>query len=308
MRAFSDTPWQRVAEIAAAQHGLITRRALIRCDVYPQAITRAIESGRLYRVHHGVYAVGRPPSNAYERVMAAVLACGPTALVSHRSALWLYDLTRLPTGPIDITITGNRDGHQGVRLHRSRSHLTRDHSHNIPVTTPARTLIDAIPLLTNKHLRRATSDVQTNGLTSVEVIREELENTRGRHIEPLARLVAEDVHAVTRSILEDILLDLSRDRRWPRPLVNGTVLGYEVDFAYPQWKLIIEADSYRFHGHKIAFEDDRQKWLDLEAGGQRVIPVTYTQVVHDRSRTAARLERILSRSRIEHEVGDVARS
>jgi very-short-patch-repair endonuclease len=292
MRPSDHTPWQRVAEIAVNQHGLVTTRQLTGCDLHPRAIPRAVESGRLFRVHQTVYAVGRPPSNAYERVMAAALACGPTALVSHVWALWLYGLARLPNRPIDITVTDKRDGPKGVRLHRCRSGLRTDRQNGIPVTTPARTLIDCIPHLTAKHLRRATSDVQIDGLTSVDAIREELERTKGRRIEPLARLVAEDVHEITRSALEDILLDLSRKRRWPKPRVNHTVLGYEVDFAYPQWRLVIEADSFTFHGTKIAFEDDHQKWLDLESGGQRVIPISYAQVVHDRRRTTARLERI----------------
>lgn len=258
-------------------------------------IEYAVDQGRLHRVHLGVYAVGRPPSTGYERAMAAVLACGPTALLSHRWALWLYGIGRLPAGDPDVTVSDSREGPKGVNLHHSRRALTRDHSHGIPVTRPERALIDCIPLLDEQQLRRATSDVQVDGLCGVDAIREELERTRGRHIAPLQRLVSEDSHAITRSLLEDLLLDMSRANAWAKPAMNETMFGIEVDFSYPQWNLVIDALGYRFHGNKVAFEDDATKRLHLEANGVHVVTVTYDQMTRHLARTRAQLERVIDR-------------
>jgi very-short-patch-repair endonuclease len=90
-----------------------------------------------------------------------------------------------------------------------------------------------------------------------------------------------------------MLVDLAREGGWAKPAINELVCGIEVDFSYPQWNLVFEADGYRFHGNKVKFEDDHEDRLYLEANGQRVIAVTYDQLTRRRTRTRARLERII---------------
>jgi very-short-patch-repair endonuclease len=103
----------------------------------------------------------------------------------------------------------------------------------------------------------------------------------------------EDQHGATRSLLEDLLLDLHRDKNLPMPEINAVIDGRECDFSFPSLRLIIEADGWETHRTRIAFEDDHDSRLDLEANGRRVIAVTYRQMTIGRERTAARLERII---------------
>jgi very-short-patch-repair endonuclease len=281
-----DTPLARIALIAGRQHRIVTLEQLRAAGFSATMIKTACQRGLLTRVGPGVYALGAPLSLPDERALAAVLAARPTGLLSHHWCRWLFRVGRLPRHDPDVTVTGNREL-GGVTIHRTRNPPTPDSNRGIPCTRPERMVIDCAPDLTGKDLRRLVNDVQIKRLAGVEALRTAAKDHPGRATGRVAALVADD-HGATRSLLEDLLLDLHRDHGLPKPAVNAVVEGVEVDFSYPG--LVIEADGYRYHGAtKIAFENDRARWLHLESRGQRVIAVSYRQVTEDRERTAGQL-------------------
>jgi predicted transcriptional regulator of viral defense system len=273
--------------LAAEQHGIVSRSQLIDAGVGPDTVDRWIKAGRLLRMYRGVYAVGHVPPSPQARAMAAVLACGSGAVLSHRSAGALWGLIRHHQ-PIDVTApTDHR--RSGIALHRSR--LTDGDvtvHYGIPTTTPARTLADLAQVLDPASLTRAVNDARLRHLASLDAIAAQLRN--GRATKVLADLVARP-DAPTRSVLEDRFLAFCDRHALPRPEVNVTVAGYEVDMLWRPQRLIAELDGRAFHGD---FERDRDKDADLLAAGHRVVRVTWRRLTRDRRREAARFRRLLA--------------
>jgi hypothetical protein len=154
-------------------------------------------------------------------------------------------------------------------------------------------IIDCAPCLSRQALRRVVNDVQIKRLTTPDRIRQAAESHPGRSTAAIHGLVADD-RGATRSLLEDLLVDLAKARGLPLPLINARVEGYEVDFAYPDRNLVIEADGWEFHRTRQQFEDDRRKRLELESKGQRVLWVSYRQVTELRPVTADQLAGIIA--------------
>ena len=184
-----------VARIAGAQHGCVTRSQLLDAGLNARAIDRRLERGRLIRLHRGVYAVGHVPPSPYASAMAAVLACGPGAVLSHRAAAALWGLIRWPptlevTAPTDRRVTG-------VATHRSRNldHVTTHY--DIPTTTPARTLLDLVPILAPASLTRAVNDARLRSLMSLADLDDVIARSPGR---ATTRLPAGPIEAPTRSV------------------------------------------------------------------------------------------------------------
>jgi very-short-patch-repair endonuclease len=286
----------RVSEIARSQWSQITTRQLKQVGLSLREIRGAVQRGFLFHAFYGVYSIGRPISSPHERAMAAVLACGPGALLSHHWALWNYDLARLPDHDPDVTVATSRHARPGITVHRTRNPPAHDHNHGIPTTSPNRSIIDAAPRLPSARLRRVVNQAQILRLTTAESLRGETLNMRGVSTSALLGELPEDQHGATRSLLEDLLLDLHRDRGLPEPTVNATVDGREVDFSYPALRLIIEADGWDTHRTRIAFEADRATRLALEAAGHRVVAVTYRQLTREYARTAGQLEAVIRAS------------
>lgn len=242
----------------------MTTQQLLAAGLSSAAISKRVRSGKLYRIHQGVYSVGHQGLSEPERWMAAVLACGPGAVLSHGAAAVHWGLLRPLEGPIDITVptqNGRRRRH-GVRIHRCASldqaHLrtsgwekrraplatVRD---RIPVTTVARTLADLPATLAPRLVRRAIRQAEFLGLGLGEI------ETDG-----------------TRSDLERDFLRLCRRFGLPLPEVNVEIGGMTVDFLWRAESLIVETDSYATHGGPVAFEDDRERDLRLRRLGYSV--------------------------------------
>jgi very-short-patch-repair endonuclease len=252
--------------------GVISARELRECGLTPRMIDRRVRSGRLHPLHRGVYAVGHAHLTPEGRFLAAVKACGPKAALSHFSAAvhWglLEPIERFP----DVTAPTVR-ARRGINSHRSRS-LLGDVvvHHGIPTTTPQRTLQDLERIKTPpKTLTRARRQAQTLRL-----------------IAP-----ANEPPAPTRSVLEDLVLDLIVNAGLAHPEVNvplridkTTVVP---DFRWPERRLIVEADGAAYHDNTK--REDAQRQALLEATGERVIRVTYAQAVHERDQTVERLRR-----------------
>ena len=273
----------RAAERAAGQWGVLTLAELRECGLDDDGIVRRARGGRLHRVHRGVYAVGHAGLTMRGQFLAAVKACGEGAVLSHLSAAALWDLVPYDeTRPIDVIATGPRRI-PGVAAHRTKHAPATVRYDNIPVTTPARTLIDLSSVLPFKPLRRAVREA----FARKRITANELQGTK----------LLNEAGNATRSELEDLVLDLIEQAGLERPRVNEPLPnGYIPDFRWPDQRLILEADSTTWHGDPISRQNDAQRQARLEADGERVLRVTYLQAVTNPQLTIERLRQALTKS------------
>lgn len=286
MRREVSTLDREIARLAATQHGCVTRSQLREAGLSARAVDRRLSQGRLVRIHRGVYAVGHMPPSPYARAVAAVLACGPGAVLSHRAAAALWGLIRWPR-TLEVTAPTDRRV-PGVRTHRSRR-LTEVTTHyGIRTTTPARTLLDLAPVLDPASLTRAVNDARLRHLLG----RDDLEEVVGRSPGRATRALALDqAQAPTRSVFEDAFLAFVDRHGLPRPEVNQRVAGYEVDMLWRPQRLVAELDGRAYHGD---FESDRERDADLLAADLRVVRVTWRRLTRAEDREAARFAALLT--------------
>ena len=274
-------PDQRVMAVAGRQHGCVSLAQLLDAGLTRRAVARRVERGWLLRRHRGVYLIG-PLEAPLSRLMAATLAVGAGAVLSHEAAAEAWRL--LPGGdPVDVTLA--RDGPRsrpGIRVHRVAHLPTEDvaRHRNLPLTSPARTLLDLAATHSPATLARAVEQAELLRLTSHGELTHYLSSRRSSR--GAARL-ERAVHPtqLTRSEAERRFLDLIRDARLPTPAANTRVAGHEVDFLWPAKRLIVEIDGYAFHSSRAAFERDRIRDTDLPARGYRVLRVTWRRLVEE---------------------------
>lgn len=295
---------QSVALEARKQHGLVTSSQLRAAGVTANVTSAWVHSGRLHRIHHGVYAVGHRALSREAWLMAAVLAVAPDAAVSHRSAGRLWGLVRDRVDPrqtpVDVIAPRRARRRRGIRVHFAASLPRRDLTRyaGIPVTRPARTLLDIAAVLPTDALRRAVRQAEVDGLARQGDLDAQLARTPPRYpgVRRLAAIVALGP-ARTRSELEDRMLALLRRRGFPTPLINARVAGVantvEVDFLFPDLRLVLETDGDRYHGTRLAREHDAARQADLEAAGYRVVRLNWRQVTAEEEQTVRRLRRIV---------------
>jgi hypothetical protein len=281
----------RVARLAARQWGVVSAADLRACGLTKQAVWRRVQAGRLHPLYRGVYAVGHTNLPLEGHFLAAVKACGPNGILSHFAAAALYGLVTWDDRYPEITTTRSAQ-HRGIRVHRTTTLAARDITRrkNIPITTPARTLIDLSSVLPFKPLRRATREAYALRLVTNATLADAMGRKRGTA--RLANIVATGVPP-TRSELEDAVLDLivSGGLEPPDVSVPITVGGRRVvpDFRWPEQRLVVEADGAAWHDHRLAREDDAERQAILEADGERVVRVTWDQAIRRRPQTLARL-------------------
>jgi hypothetical protein len=256
--AFSDD--ELIEQLAVGQLGLVTRAQLQAHGLTTHAIAGRVEARRLRVLHRGVYRVG-PVVAPYARELAAVLACGPQAVLSHRSAGWLWQLLPDPGNehPVDISlIQGERGRRPNLRRHRARLHATEVTVRGfIPVTVPGRTVIDLAALLETHELEGVLARAERSGLLE----RGELLTVSRRPGAPRLRALLENdsAPALTRSEAERRFLILIRKAQLPAPETNARVGAFEVDFFWRRERLIVEVDGYAYHGVRRKFEGDRRR-------------------------------------------------
>jgi very-short-patch-repair endonuclease len=283
-----------IVRLASRQHGNVTRQQLLGLGLGSAAITHRLRTGRLHRVHLGVYAVGRPAQTALERAAAAVLACGPKAALSHRAAaaLWGF-MPRWPT-LLDVTAAADRRPN-GIRTHRSRTLSTKDvrRHHGIRVTTPARTLLDVAPQLTDQQLTRAVNEaLLSNYLKESQLADVLARNPCHPGAARLTPFIEET--APTRSEFEDAFLDFCRRHGLPRPKTNAQVAGYEVDALFEAARVIVELDGYEYHKDRTSFATDRERDAATLARGYATVRITWGRLTRPE---ADRLRAILDARR-----------
>jgi very-short-patch-repair endonuclease len=286
-----------LAALAKRQHGVVTWAQLLDIGLGPHGIAERLRTGRLHRIHRGVYALSPARLRPEGYWLAAVLACGPGAVLSHRSAASLWEIRPSAAQAIDVTVPSRsgRKRRRGIKVHRS-SRLTaaevgtRD---GIPVTTIARTLLDLADVLPTQALKRAIDEVEYRRRFDLTAVHAVVEANPGRRGAKLLDLVTEPAQR-TRSDLEDDFLAFCRRHRLPRPDVGATIGGYEVDFIWPHAHLIVETDGLAAHRTRRAFEDDRKRDRRTLRAGYRTVRLTDRALRDDESEVAEALRELLA--------------
>jgi hypothetical protein len=289
-------PDAAIAALAGSQCGVVDVAQLHAAGLDDRAIARRVERGLLHPKHRGVYAVGHAHLPLEGRFLAALLACGAGAVLSHRAAAAVDGYLTWHGGPVDVLVKDTTTRvHRGIRVHRTirlEPHEIK-HRNGLVVTTPARTLVDLAAVLNYKTLRRATRHAQSLKLvTHPELIRTLARLRPCRGARKLEQILATGP-APTRSELEDLVLDFLLDAGFAKPAINVplTIGGRKVvpDFRWADQRLTLEADGADWHDNPVAATDDAERQALLEAHGDRVIRVRWQQVIRDRPRTVARL-------------------
>jgi len=286
---------REAAELATRQYGVIARRQLLATGLTPRAVERRIEAGRLHALHRGVYSVGHGTVPLRGRWLAAVLACGDGAVLSHKSAASLWGLMRPSGGSIEVWAGTGRDK-PGIHAHQGRLDPTdvtiRD---RIPVTTLVRTLLDLAEVVDEDRLKRVFEEADRLRLLEMEALEQICDRSPGRRaLRPIRRLIENAREPVTtRSRLEDQFATFCHAHGLPPPATNALVLDHEVDALWPGQRLIAELDGFAFHHHRAAFERDRARDARLQAVGYRVLRITHRRLEREPSSVAAEIRHLL---------------
>lgn len=275
--------WQRSAEQAAAQHGVVTRTQLRRLGLSDRQITRAIAHARLHPVHRGVFAVGHRRLSVHGRRAAAVLACGAGAALGYRSAAAHWDLRATSSPTTDVVVSrSSRPRHENVIVHqhlRLGGDEVVEHD-GILVTTVSRTLLDVAAVLSPAAMRRAVGQADVLQRFDLHALRR-LMDRHPRHpghrvMRELLRTWAEPER--TRSALEAQFVVLCDRLGFPCPILNATVLGMEIDAIFPEHRIAVELDGYRSHSGATQWENDHDKRARLVAAGWTVLAYSWRQM------------------------------
>jgi len=292
---------REVAGLAARQHGVVSRRQLLALGYSKSAIGRMIDADRLHRAQRGVYSVGHPAMTEHGRCLAAVLACGKDALLSHASAAWLWGL--LPRCPVvpEVTVPSSGHGHEGIRLHRTGNLDPGDRAtcDGMPVVAVARTLLDLAASGDARRLERAVDRAERIGRLDWIEIEAMLGRNRGRAGAPALRSALEVYRdpAFTRSRAERLLLDALRGGGAPRPSVNAFVAGFEIDAYWEAERFAVEVDGWEFHRSRRAFERDRLRQEQLRLAGIDSIRITARRLEREPQVVAERIATLLAQRR-----------
>jgi hypothetical protein len=291
-----------VAELAGVQHGVVSRRQLRDLGLTAKAVDSRLQRGRLQTLHRGVYAVGHAAVGVDGKRLAAVLAHGPHAVLSHRSAADLWELRRSDSPRMEVTVgtQGGRARRPGILVHRSALEpFEATTVRRIPVTTPARALLDLAEVVPRRGLERAADQAEALRLFDLDAVQATIAAHPHRHGAARLRrlLAAYDVgEQLTRSELEERFLALCERAGVPRPAVNARVAGLEVDFYWPATSLVAELDRVRHHRTRAAFERDRERDAHLLLNGIRTLRLTSRRIATNPDDTA-RLVLALNASR-----------
>jgi hypothetical protein len=290
---------RRIAELAGRQHGVVSRAQLYDLGLRRRQIGTRIDNGRLHSVHAGVYAVGHRVLTENGRRLAAVLAAGDGAVLSHRAAGALWGLIP-PVSVLEVTAP-RRVRRPGIRAHRSGIRADeRTVLHGFPVTTVARTLLDLATVVDGRRVERALEEAEARRLgdrINLAGLIARYPGCRGVRRARLALARFDPGSTLTRSELEERFLRFVDRRGLPRPLVN-TILEadgrrFEVDCLWRAAALVVELDSRAYHASANAFETDRARDRALNAAGWTVVRVTWRQLRDEPVQLATDLRRLL---------------
>jgi very-short-patch-repair endonuclease len=288
-----------IVRLARVQHACAHRDQLLLAGVGPGAIKHRLKAQRYLLLHRAVYLIDSARRDEWTATMAMVLLFAGDALVSHRGAGSVWGLLDGPPPAPEVTLVG-RGAHSqsGVTIHRVTSVDPCDvrWRRDLPVTSPARTVVDLAGTLTALELEDVLAMCLEKRLASLKEIEQAIDRAPATSpgIGTLRRLLRQGGFARTRSYYERKLLKLIADAGLPRPLTNHRMAGHEVDLVWLEQKLVVEFDGRKFHGDRRAFETDRRRDQDLVAAGYRVIRVTARQLEQEPYVVVARLAAALA--------------
>lgn len=280
---------------------MIARVQLLELGLHPQGIKHRVSNGRLHRVRagravwRGVYAVGTPQLTRRGRWMAAVLCCGPGAVLSHESAADLWGIRRAGSTMVHVSVPRNgARSRPGIRVHQRSALPPNDMTRRarIPLTSPARTLIDLASHLPSDELERAVNEADNHDLIDPEALRAVVgERPGATGVRALRNLLDARTFTLTRSELERRFLPLADRAGLPRPKTAVYVNGFEVDFYWPELGLVVECDGLTYHRTPAQQARDRIRDQAHTAAGLTPLRFTHEQVRYE----PEYVERILRR-------------
>lgn len=287
-----------VAKFAERQHGVVSIRQLTGPLGYSRsAVYRAVDSGRLHRLHPGVYAVGHTRLSPHGHCLAAVLACGPDSLLSHVSAAWLWNLTKASPLPASVSTPLYRKRRPPLRLHEARSLTLADRAlrEGIPVTSLPRTLLDLAATVRFDWLEKMVERAEELELFDLRAVEDLLARTVGHHGHGrLRRAIAlYKPSSFTRSGLEKRFLELVLAAGLQQPRTNYVEQGFELDCYWPEQRFAVELDVFETHGTRAAFERDRKRQEDLLLAGITMTRVTGPRLEREPDEVIRRVARLL---------------
>jgi predicted transcriptional regulator of viral defense system len=286
-------------ELVERQHGVIARRQLLALGFSDKGIRHRRASGRLYRVHQGVYAVGRPTIGRYGRWMAAVLACGDRAVLSHSSAAALWRMGFEERAVIEVSVSSPHQRRRpDLRIYRRPSLWPEDVTakHRIPVTTPIQTLIDMALRLDRRGVERAINEADKYDLVHPPELREALDQRVGDPgVARLREILDRRTFRLTKEELERRFLPLAAKAGLPVPLTGQFVNEFEVDFCWPDLGLVVETDGLRYHRTPAEQARDRLRDQTHTAAGLVPLRFTHEQVRYEPEHVLAILAQTASR-------------
>ncbi|HYB29850.1 MAG TPA: DUF559 domain-containing protein [Solirubrobacteraceae bacterium] len=295
MRADRDLAASR---IAARQRTLLTTEQLVACGLENDAVTYRLKVGRLHVVFRGVLSMGCGELPPLARELGALLACGKGSFISHGSAAFVWGLRREPPAKVEVTVVGRCCGSRtGMRVHRIREIDRRElrRHEGLWLSSPARVCLEVAATSPSD-----VPDLIDAGLGNRLLNRQDIEAVMRCHRghRGVARLAAtvgdESAMTITRSRAEKAMLRLIRKARLPVPKVNARLGPYRPDFLWREQRLIVELDSYGYHGGPKAFQNDREKDLFYRDAGFDVLRFTRAHVVYEPAVVLVRLARALA--------------
>jgi hypothetical protein len=276
-----------VLALADRQHGVITRAQLLDAGLSAGAVRHRLRTGRLHRVFPSVYAVGRPLLTLNGRWMAAVLACGPGAALSHLSAGALWGIwERLPPSQPHVSVPGGggRRGPRGIALRRTDLQPGDVTVHRaIPVTALGRTLVDLALVLDDRRLRSAIRQAERLHRLDLRALRESVEHAPRSSVKHARLLRALGAYvpgaAGTEADAEMAFLEICAAKGLPAPDCQVPVGRYRADFMWQDVGLVVEIDDRQSHDGYVAFRDDRVRDRAMKALALEVLRFTRTEVL-----------------------------
>jgi Transcriptional regulator, AbiEi antitoxin len=281
----------QIARLADRQFGHITRQQLLDLGVPPRTITRWVDTGRLIRVHNGVYALGHAQHSPHARAMAAVLACGPDAVLSHDSAAALWGVRTWPSSP-EVSGPHHRR-RKGIRSHATLTLTGQDirRHRNIRVTSPSRTILDIQSRLSDKQLTRAVNELRLHKHLGATELGRLLQRS------PRIATLIDPTQNPTRSGKEDDFVAFCRRHDLPIPRTNVVLFGHERDAVFEDERVIVEIDTWDTHNSYKSFQSDRKRDNVAAEHGYLTVRLISDVVAADPDGEAESLHRTLAKRR-----------
>ncbi len=286
-----------IGALAERQHGVVSRAQLLELGVGADAIDHRLTLERLRRVHRGIYTIGHRLLTQDGRWMAAVLAYGPHAVLSHRAAAALWGMrggTR-----VEVTVPTGLQGRDGIQVYRAALPADERTTHRgIPTTTVPRTLLDLSAFVKRHEVRSALRRAEQLRLTDPLSLHDLTTRYPRRPGLATFRALLEEASIgarIIRSELEERFQDFLIKIGLPLPQTNAVIEGFEVDCVWPEQRLIVELDGHATHSATYAFELDRARDRRLQSAGWHVIRITWRQLELEADLVEADLRRLLLR-------------